>query len=496
MGTDIVEVKLPDALVVKPSLTEDQIKEIIKQKKAFAKANAKRVINSVNEILNGKAAAIKKIAKTEHAPKLKKKLPKTKEVEIAKSITDDKIEEPKEFAENRKKLLALLDNMDKSFMKINPTAYTRERKVFGEIVSSIKDNEKKDFVSLEKEANISYAAKKGNPYLPKNRVTTTLGRYARRVLSITTTQLPDRFLSSIADEMTYYLVFPNKTDVSLLSGKDISTFYKAAKIHSCMTGASSKLTSLYANNPDKIQLAVYKNQARALLWTCDDGRKALDRIYPDGSRISQLLEKWAKDNKYLIRKDLKSAFPVTVDVSSAEIPYIDTFRYAKADYENKKIIMSPISAGGYTELGSLFRYGQNGKAIMPWEKSYLCGYCNCYFVENDKKEEVNTIINNKKKTLTCCPSCFKRLVHNCVHCEKPFAKPIFGYSGLNSYGKSCDACKKLHYISCMHCYGKIDKTNKAEFVSAMKFGAKTKKYGKMCVRCAKAYCYIMKEDKE
>jgi hypothetical protein len=68
------------------------------------------------------------------------------------------------------------------------------------------------------------------------------------------------------------------------------------------------IVSVYGNNLDKIELVVYSDEARALLWTCDDNVKVIDKIYSNSIDGSCIIKEWIKNNKFLHITKLAATF--------------------------------------------------------------------------------------------------------------------------------------------------------------------------------------------
>lgn len=100
-------------------------------------------------------------------------------------------------------------------------------------------------------------------------------------------------------------------DIKILTGEDVADYYKNVDPScggSCMTGTSRQnLLDLYRFN-DNIKLLTVKlhgkkGTGRALLWELDSGETFLDRIYPNDGTHVQLVTKYARLNKWLIRSN-------------------------------------------------------------------------------------------------------------------------------------------------------------------------------------------------
>jgi hypothetical protein len=180
-----------------------------------------------------------------------------------------------------------------------------------------------------------------------------MGNYGNTITDVGWEIFSNRFLAE-GDE---------KTTIEVVSGKDVRTLYHEDKIttkrsakelrNSCMRyDSTADFLWLYANNPNKIQMAVELDEdggvvSRALVWKTDRGITFMDRIYGDGNSAA-LLQKFAKDNGWWYRAYNTYAYPNRVvidgevktrmmrvtldDMRVTRYPYLDTFMwYSLAD---------------------------------------------------------------------------------------------------------------------------------------------------------------------
>jgi hypothetical protein len=114
---------------------------------------------------------------------------------------------------------------------------------------------------------------------------------------------------------------------------------------SSMTGNERGIfTKFYADNPYKVALIVSKDRnARALMWTCDDGMRVLDQIYGPKYQSIAVMH-WAYyNNTYLLNtlplkkgKELR----VTMDIKDDKFPYVDNFQFGQINWNERKVILS------------------------------------------------------------------------------------------------------------------------------------------------------------
>jgi hypothetical protein len=200
-----------------------------------------------------------------------------------------------------------------------------------------------------------------------------------------------------------------------------------------MTGSSSIYTNFYAINPEKVGLLLFDN-LRALIWTTDEGKTVLDRIYPANHwRIEPLL-KWSKSQGY-----------VTTRYNDKGYDY---------DYyeENNRHLTDRRS---YTVTMKLFR-DKDGELTFP----HLDTFC---FEEIDNKTIKPKRGKLKKITLTNKVSARKaRIVYTstegsfesfyiCLRCKNTCSDADYVDYAESCKGPVCDDCISLIKCKCKKC---------------------------------------------
>jgi len=208
-------------------------------------------------------------------------------------------------------------------------------------------------ISCDDPTRISYARDTDHKFSSKRRVKTTWQKYIIR-------HFPDRefhakaldlFVSKFQSEVLTELDFFKE-----VTGQELLRYFER---HwggsSCMTGEDSQdHIQIYAKNKDIVSLLVYHDpdgcpaQGRALLWTLGDGKRFMDRVYPnDGSHIEKFYVYAAKkgieirgwhgypdeapeeDDTYPyvpVGADGDKDFSVTL-IQTGSMPYMDSFHY-------------------------------------------------------------------------------------------------------------------------------------------------------------------------
>lgn len=262
---------------------------------------------------------------------------------------------------------------------------------------------------------VSYAQNPQHIYDNNKRVKTTMQRYIRRQLGVTTLQIPDDKL----DKLCRPLFASRKIDTTqfqLLSGDDITEAYsRSVGASSCMTGRDSKYVEIYALNPDKVSLVVYDKMARALLWTCDDNIKVLDRIYPNDGVHINIIQEWAKSQGIVYRMgnscphgevELSDNQEHCVTVKYNEyFPYMDTFRYADINENDQTAIL--YNSRKSRKRGNTLLDNTNGG---PLAGGFICESCGDRVSEDDMRcPEYGDGIY--------CENCFDELYAYCESCS-------------------------------------------------------------------------------
>lgn len=213
----------------------------------------------------------------------------------------------------------------------------------------------------------------------KFRISGKWGRVVRKVLNSTKDLPSDKYLlhndikdSEIEDYVNKFKSSKKRfDDFRLVHDEDIRHFYhhenysrgeRGTLGDSCMRyDEAQAYLNIYTNNPDKIKLLIlintdsegeeapvsgieYRIKARALIWTLDNGRIFMDRIYTHDSSDEELFKEYAKDNGWLFK--LKQTFNNSDNITDAKtglyrktlsctlshfryntFPYMDTLKF-------------------------------------------------------------------------------------------------------------------------------------------------------------------------
>ena len=190
-----------------------------------------------------------------------------------------------------------------------------------------------------------------------------VGRFVKRISNFNDKQV-EIFVN------TFKGFLKAKSDTSrfeIIEGENIRKYYlesnycynKGQLGNSCMRFEKcQKWLDIYTKNPDICKLLILKGFdteniiGRALIWTLNDGRKYLDRVYTNLDSDMDFFEEYAKKLGYFTSYELinnnHDFIELTINPSNREFdfyPYMDTFPYY---YPYKGIFNSEIIINEFT----------------------------------------------------------------------------------------------------------------------------------------------------
>jgi hypothetical protein len=169
----------------------------------------------------------------------------------------------------------------------------------------------------------------------------------------------NKFLTAIGKTFTAAVIerFVNKYQAEVLLRKDALNNFKVVEgefirkwyhenmyessnggqlANSCMRYPKCQdFLDIYVENPQVCKLLIFtlnegELSGRALLWTLEDGKKYMDRVYVNKDSYENLFLKWANENGYTRGIEARSVVKVTA--KDYELyPYMDTFIFYDAD---------------------------------------------------------------------------------------------------------------------------------------------------------------------
>ena len=127
--------------------------------------------------------------------------------------------------------------------------------------------------------------------------------------------------------------------------------------NSCMRYPKcQEFLDIYVENPEVCKLLIFtptegKLSGRALLWTLENGKRYMDRVYTNKDSYDNLFLKWSNENGY--PKGIEARSVVKVKTKDYELyPYMDTFLFYDADegkLSNSQIFQRPYAQLDETE---------------------------------------------------------------------------------------------------------------------------------------------------
>jgi len=193
--------------------------------------------------------------------------------------------------------------------------------------------------SLDEKGKVAYAQSPAHKFDSEKRTRTTLGRFLSRRLHVEISPTMHKEIAEIMGENDY-----SDGDFALRS--DVADVYTSLNVHSCMAdNPNNCLHDFYESNG--VQVLVWRNRARALVWKLSSGHSFIDRVYPSDPNTDAAYEHWAKENGHEIRSSARisdrwpSAVPTSAYVQlthlteDTALPYADTFSYL--DFDRKRL---------------------------------------------------------------------------------------------------------------------------------------------------------------
>lgn len=202
-------------------------------------------------------------------------------------------------------------------------------------------------------------------FFKSNRQDTRIGRGIRSFLTSVGLKFSDKEIESFVNgwKSTVDAINDIFSNFEIVSGEEIAKWYsfkhysenKGTLGSSCMKGVNPDFFEIYTSNK-KIEMVIFKDvdnpnkiAGRALLWTFDDGKKFMDRVYTVRDSDVQLFRDYAQKigaySKFSNNSNssLESISPTgervnlgVVNIQLSKIsftyyPYMDTFKLYKPD---------------------------------------------------------------------------------------------------------------------------------------------------------------------
>lgn len=228
-----------------------------------------------------------------------------------------------------------------------------------------RQNKKKHYLalSLENMNKVSYAEKEEDKYSRIRRRQISIMRYITRNFPESSTKdinekgleiFSDKFVLNSAQDIQEYFWIEK--------GMLISQRYEQGfGAHTCMTDSDANLTRMWSES-DQCELLLFdngKHQARALLWTADNGKKFLDRIYPNSGQHIEFFKEYCRINNiarrnhqdypesqitddYIPKTTFTSGetYSVTFTEHTDMVPYMDSLHWGYRDPDEEEHLIT------------------------------------------------------------------------------------------------------------------------------------------------------------
>lgn len=224
-------------------------------------------------------------------------------------------------------------------------------------------------------------------FFNQNRQDIRIGRGVRGLLNSLGVKFTDKDIEEFVNKWKSTVDRLNDifSNFEIVSGTDIAHWYRMENYldpdkgtlgNSCMRDVDSDYFDIYVYNK-KVEMVIYKSLddpdkivGRAIVWTLDDGKKFMDRIYTQNDSDVELFRQYAKEKGFYSKsyngssQSLKSISPDGSEVNLGEVeislttrelekyPYLDTFAY----YNMRTGIISNKFKKGFAQLTSTDGY--------------------------------------------------------------------------------------------------------------------------------------------
>lgn len=213
------------------------------------------------------------------------------------------------------------------------------------VLGEIMENKHGDYLSVSEKdpARVAYSPVAGN--LDRRTVTTlgrvlvrSYGRIDERIGQLALVDFVNRVVALVDQE--YRKRGITNTTFKVIEGDAIAdAYYHRIGGSSCMTG-NREIVDLYVCNPEIVKMVTMTDHAtdftaRALLWTPQEGKPFMDRIYPAShGPHTQMLTTWAEAHGFEIRNQqgyypyvgVNDRWVILQLPESGRYPYIDSLR--------------------------------------------------------------------------------------------------------------------------------------------------------------------------
>jgi len=378
-----------------------------------------------------------------------------------------KVELCRKCKDNARKILADRRELAEILWKAD------QPKLANEILS---DDERTPSLSQEVPGMLSYAKQPEHAFSNRRRIRIKPGRFFRKVLKC---DLDDKSLKDLVNRIVGES--EGIGEPMIFRGRELMKAYQmfyTGGLTSCMTGNDADKMQLLADNPDKVAVALFGESdpiARVLLWNCEGGLKAYDRVYAD--RLSSAEEKykeavkcWAEENGYVSAYNTNSRFEVELKADLEGLfPYLDSFCYVIGDSHDTVVLTN--DPGHPDGIHSFKLRDTQGNVVYVCEaceeeepaeygehgnESYLCRSCEdmveCENCGRRTDDPLRVCLRNPSEEVWC-PSCVDSYAFECEHCTDRYEYRV-SVEVLDEDGNdflACERCAERYSFECYEC---------------------------------------------
>jgi len=268
----------------------------------------------------------------------------------------------------------------------------------------------------------------------------------------------------------------------IVKGEDIRKSYSVDNYlntngslgNSCMRyDKCQPFLDIYVKNEDKVSLIVLMKEdkvtGRAILWTDENDRKVMDRIYTNNSADEQLFKDFAKANNFWYKKEqnMYEDTPFVTNVDGEEERYITVYLkstdYDYYPYMDSLKFYNP-GTGKITNSDDSYEYnltdtdGGNGSCDECGGGGTMqCGDCDgdgemeCGECEGNGENECGECEGNGNVDCTVCDGNGRE---DCDYCDGHGESDCSSCDGEGTYDdEECSDCGGSGKESCEHCDG-------------------------------------------
>lgn len=318
-----------------------------------------------------------------------------------------------------------------------------------------------------------------------------VGRFIRALLKKAKVEVNEKDIEDFVTKYKSMIKIKNDSfsRFEIVNKEDIRMWYLDSNYESsagtlggsCMRYSKCQdFLNIYTENPDRVSMIILRSDkyndkisGRAILWTSDDGKKIMDRIYTNDHADIDFFINYANMNNYhykyaqnyepmpLMLNNVKlsneeSSIVITLNTDFRQFPYMDTFKY-KSD----GMLTNDYGKDYDTELTDTDG-GDGGCDACGGSGRYSCEDCG-----GDGEVSCDECYNGSRSCSDCdgdgninCDNCDGDGYVECVGCEGNGCDDCNGdgridcdASGCNDGNIECSDCSGEGEFDCDECDG-------------------------------------------